>query len=86
MRISTTVTFEKRLGKLPVRLQVKFRQRMLLFVQDPQNPLLKVHALRGGLLGYSAFSVTGDYRVVYRVIAVDRIELTNIGTHSQIYK
>ncbi|MBI2634153.1 type II toxin-antitoxin system RelE/ParE family toxin [Candidatus Peregrinibacteria bacterium] len=44
-----------------------------------------MHPLKGNFVGYRAFSVTGDYRVIYRIIDTQTVKLVGIGTHSQIY-
>ena len=50
------------------QLDKRFEERLELFHQDRQNPLLKNHKLIGSMEGLRAFSVTGDIRVVYRAI------------------
>jgi len=77
--------FKKSLDKLPQEIRAKFDYRLRLFLEDPFNPLLKNHALKGKLFGFRAFSITGNYRVVYQIIDSETIELTDIGTHNQIY-
>lgn len=32
-----------------------------------------------------AFSVTGDIRVIYRMLSEDEAELFDIGSHNQVY-
>lgn len=75
--------YKKRI--LPYRnLDKKFEERLNLFIHDSKNPKLKDHKLIGSLIGLRAFSLTGDIRVVYRV--VERIvELYDIGSHNQVY-
>lgn len=65
-------------------LDKKFEDRLNLFIQDAKNPILKNHKLLGSLEGFRAFSVTGDIRVVYRIIE-GAIELYDIGSHNQVY-
>lgn len=66
------------------KLEAKFKQRLKLFITDKSNPTLKDHPLVGSKTGYRAFSVTGDYRVIYEETD-DGILLHNIGTHNQVY-
>ncbi|MBI4235533.1 type II toxin-antitoxin system RelE/ParE family toxin [Candidatus Peregrinibacteria bacterium] len=86
MKIIFTDKFKKKFEKLPSKIQEKFGGRIDIFVKTPTNPLLKVHPLRGYLIGLRAFSVTGDYRVVYRILDKDSIKLVDIGTHAQVYR
>jgi len=62
----------------------KIEEKFKLFIQNPKNPELKDHRLLGSLRGFRAFSVTGDIRVVYRIID-DIVELYDIGSHNQVY-
>ncbi len=75
--------YQKRIAGVKF-LRERTDERIALFVQDPQDPLLKDHPLKGAKAGLRAFSVTGDYRVVYEwrgnvVIFID------VGTHNQVY-
>lgn len=66
------------------KLDKKFKERLHLFIEDPLSPELKDHKLAGSLMGFRGFSVTGDVRVIYRVIG-GNIELYDIGSHNQVY-
>ncbi|MBU1703450.1 type II toxin-antitoxin system mRNA interferase toxin, RelE/StbE family [Patescibacteria group bacterium] len=85
MRIFFTSGFQKKFIKLPLNIQEQFGVRIDLFIEDSSHPSLKVHPLKGNLAGLRAFSVSGDCRVIYRLLDRDSIELISIGTHSQIY-
>ena len=86
MNIHFTSKFQKRFQKLPSKVQIRFQARFDLFIEDSSHPSLGVHPLKGNLAGFRAFSVTGDYRVIYRLLGADRIELVDIGKHSQVYE
>lgn len=60
------------------------KERLSMFITNPRHPLLHDHALKGNRSGHRSFSVTGDIRIIYRVID-DAIELLDIGTHNQVY-
>ena len=76
--------FRKRI--LPKSSLVKrFEQRLKLFKTDVSNPLLKDHSLTGEKIGFRAFSVTGDIRIIYKMID-DIAIFYDIGTHNQVYK
>lgn len=62
----------------------KFKQRLELLIQDPKNPILRDHVLKGAKSKYRSFSVTGNIRVVYERVH-DGILLQDIGTHNQVY-
>ncbi len=85
MKIIFTGQFKKGFNRIPKKIQQKFKERIDLFIQNPFHPLLKIHPLKGNMLGLRAFSVTGDYRVIYRIVSNDTVKLINIGTRAQIY-
>ena len=68
-----------------ISLKDRYLERLKLFRTDPQDPILRDHALTGELKGFRAFSINSDVRVVYFQKA-DTIHLYDIGTHNQVYK
>ena len=85
MKIAYNRAFWKKYSKLSQNVQDKFAQRLKIFIKDTRNPVLKVHPLKGTLAGYRAFSITGDYRAIYKITSLDSIKLIDIGKHGQIY-
>lgn len=65
-------------------LDKKFKERLKLFIEDKNNPVLKDHALKGRKSKYRAFSIAGDMRAVYEKVS-GGILLHDIGTHNQVY-
>lgn len=86
MNILFSDRFKTRFEKLPLKIQDKFENRLGLFMKAPSHPLLKSHPLKGNLVGFRAFSVTGDYRVIYKIIENESVKLVNIGRHAQVYE
>mgnify|MGYP001580812411 CR=1 FL=1 len=65
-------------------LDKRFGERFLMFIQNPNHPLLRDHALRGEKKGLRSFSVTGDIRVTYFI--EDNIAyFLDIGSHNQVF-
>ena len=62
----------------------KFEERLELFLEKPNEPILKDHKLIGKLNDYRSFSIGGDFRVVYRIRG-NILELYDIGSHNQVY-
>jgi addiction module RelE/StbE family toxin len=85
MKIFFTAGFAKKFKKMPAGVQRRFEERIGLFLVDAGNPVLKAHPLKGNLAGLRAFSVSGDYRAIYRLLDRDNVELVSIGKHSQVY-
>lgn len=66
------------------KLTSQFAKRLGLFISNPNNLLLKDHGLTGEKAGYRAFSVTGDVRVVYKIVE-NTIWFYDVGSHNQVY-
>ena len=85
--------FTKRFKALPQKIQVTFKERLIIFEDDQFNPILNNHSLRGKYKGYRSINVTGDIRAIYKQSlpagvgkSNDNIILfTTIGSHSNLY-
>ncbi len=78
------MSYKKRISDNP-RLVLKTAQRINLFQENSDEPLLRDHQLKGGKNNLRAFSITGDIRIIYIKISEDHIILLDIGTHNQVY-
>lgn len=85
MNVIFTDGFKKKYSRLSKKVQKQFEKRMNIFLENSGNPLLRNHPLKGNLTGLRAFSVTGDFRVIYKIIDRESIKLIDIGTHNQVY-
>lgn len=77
--------FRKRI-KPNKKLLTRFEERILLFIENSNNPVLKDHRLTGDMLGFRSFSVTGDVRVIYKYGSSGEAIFVDIGTHNQVYR
>jgi len=77
--------FEKRYAKLPEKLKKAFKVRKDLFLENPDDPRLAIHALHGAYKGYESFNVTGDVRVVFKELQKAVFIFADIGTHDELY-
>lgn len=75
--------FKKRILPYP-KLTNKFKERVSLFIKNSQHALLKNHKLIGKKREYWSFSITGDIRVIYKIIN-NTLRLYDIGSHNQVY-
>ena len=76
--------FIRQYTKLPVKIQKKFDERLAILKENPHHSLLRVHMLRGDRKPYKSMNVTGDCRALF-VTEGDKIILSEIGTHSELY-
>jgi len=77
--------FDKRLAKLPPKVQKKAIERIELFQHEPFARILDNHALVGKWTGYRSIDITGDYRAIYLPISENFAKFYAIGTHPQLY-
>ena len=85
MKALTSTKFEKEYKRLPTEIQEKFKERVRLFLSNPQDPLLNIHKLRGGKEHLKSMNVTGDYRALFTQEDKNTVIFSRIGTHSQLY-
>lgn len=76
--------FKKLYKKQPIYIQKRFIEQLDVFLDDPHDPTLNNHALRGTLRVYRSINVTGDIRAWYEV-REDTVIFLKIGSHSELY-
>ncbi|OGL29573.1 hypothetical protein A3D14_01665 [Candidatus Saccharibacteria bacterium RIFCSPHIGHO2_02_FULL_47_12] len=86
MTIRYSRKFIKQLSKQPEKIQKAFTLRLKLFQEDPLDPILRQHPLKGKLKGYYSIDVTGDVRAIYEIEGKQIYLYVMIGTHSQLYR
>jgi len=75
----------KKKVKNNIELKKKFWDSIETFSKNPFNPKLKTHKLTGKLKGLWAFSITYDYRVIFKFLNEDKVLLIDIGGHDEVY-
>jgi addiction module RelE/StbE family toxin len=78
-------SFKKQYKKLPKPFQKRFDERLALFAEDPTDPRLRVHPLKGKFAGYWSMNVNGDLRALYRHDGDEIVIFALLGTHSELY-
>lgn len=78
-------SFEKQFKTLPEKTKARFYARLQLFEQNPLDPILGNHSLKGKYLGYRSIDIRGDLRALYTQQGDQIIIFAFIGTHSQLY-
>jgi mRNA-degrading endonuclease YafQ of YafQ-DinJ toxin-antitoxin module len=67
-------------------LEPRFRALVTSLRDDPFQPRLRIHPLRGRMDGLHAISLTYQYRVILTVQITEReVILIDIGTHDEVY-
>ncbi len=85
MKVYFQKQFEKQYYKFSLPIQKQFLERLELFLEDKNNPLLRIHRLKGDKFPYVRMNVTGDVRALF-LIDDDEIIFYEFGTHSELYK
>ena len=86
MQVVFSKNFTKKYTRLNKSLKDKFKSKLDIFMVDNKNPSLNVHYLHGKYDGFYSFNVNADFRVIFRYISADLVEIVTIGTHSELYK
>ncbi len=84
MRLRTSSRLLRRAKKLREPQATMLRAALRRFANDPGDPLLRIHKLRGDLRDYWSFTVDDDLRVLFRWDG-DVAFLVNIGSHDEVY-
>jgi len=85
MKICFHKNFERQYRKLTKREQKKVQERLELFLENPFDPQLNNHPLRGKYTDYRSINTTGDLRAVYKFISEEECVFVAVGSHSKLY-
>lgn len=85
MTIRVSSKFRKTYKKLPARIKTKAKEKEKIFRNDPFHSRLDTHKLHGKYKDYWAFTIVGQYRIMFAFADSETIDFVNIGTH-EIYK
>ncbi|MCR4322523.1 MAG: type II toxin-antitoxin system mRNA interferase toxin, RelE/StbE family [Candidatus Azambacteria bacterium] len=78
--------FKRHYKKLRISEQKKCDEKIVLFMENPLDPLLHNHALGGKWGCYRSINITGDPRALYEPIGIDTALFILVNTHSNLYK
>ena len=85
MIIRFTSKFKKAYKKMPKMVKTKAEEREKIFLKNPFDARLDTHKLHGKYKEYWAFTIIGQYRIMFAFSSKEFIDFINIGTH-EIYK
>ncbi len=85
MVIRYSKNFKKQFKKLPKYAVDKFEERLNLFLQNSNNPILNNHKLHGKYKEHRSIDITGDYRLIFYKQDIS-LDLEAVGTHSELYR
>lgn len=88
MIIKYSTVFLKTLKKLDVRIRKSFKEQILLFSKNPNDPQLNNHPLKREYQGLRSIDITANWRAIYEEKHEGEEETAYfvlIGTHKQLY-
>lgn len=86
-KLYITHTFQRKLKSFLVKhpeIHEDIERTLDLLIENPFNPLLKTHRLKGKLKNHYAIYLTYEYRILF-ILEKGKIYLTNIGSHDEVY-
>ena len=73
--------FVRQYKKLPREIKDQAKNKESIFRQNPFDPQLKTHKLKGSFEGYWSFSITQKYRIIFEFQDENVIRFYSIGDH-----
>ena len=89
MEIKFSGRFRKQHDKANEKIRKAFHKRLSLFRQNPLDPQLRNHPLKGSYKGHRSINITGDWRAIYCKSKIEDGEIIIfelLGTHSELYR
>lgn len=81
MRILILPKFARQYKKLPQSIKAAAIKQEIIFREDPFDPRLRTHKLKGALDGFWSFSITYSYRIIFDFADDQTIRFYTIGDH-----
>lgn len=85
MKIYFHKNFYKHFGKLRATEKKKTQERLQLFLENPYNPILENHPLKGKYTDYRSIDITGDFRAIFKYLNENECIFVDVDTHSNLY-
>jgi len=86
LKIEYSPKFARTYKRIPLLVKKKAEEKENLFRQNPFNPKLKTHKLKGRLKNYWAFSINNQYRIIFSFISKNKVRFHTIGLHNIYYQ
>jgi addiction module RelE/StbE family toxin len=79
----------RRMAERRPKLRKELEQTLAMMVENPFNPQLETHKLKGKLAGTFACSAGYDLRIIFEFVkgveSEDAIFLIELGSHDEVY-
>ena len=88
LSIEYSPLFKKYLKQIPAAIKTAFLETRELFDENPNDPVLRNHPLRGKYAGFRSIDVTDDYRALFKIRETKKEAIVIfhfLGTHEDLY-
>jgi len=85
MNVKPSNRFKRSYIRLPANIQRLAVEKEDIFVENPFDPRLKTHKLKGKLKGFWSFSLTYSFGIVFEFANKEKAIFYDIGDH-KIYQ
>ncbi len=88
MKVVYDSDFIAKLKKTEIRVRKSFKEKILLFSEDPDNPQLNNHSLCHEYQGYRSIDITSDWRAIFKEVHMGEETVAyfiTLGTHRKLY-
>lgn len=88
MIVKYSPRFLQLLKKVNVRIRKSLKERIVIFIQNPNDLELNNHPLRDKYAGYRSIDVTADWRAIFEEIQIGENTIAyfiGLGTHKELY-
>lgn len=86
MKLDFSDKFLKEAARLPPSHKEKLADCLVILTEEPFHPLLHTKYLDGVLAGLLSFRVTRDYRVIFKFIGADQLQLMSVRHRKDAYR
>lgn len=89
MRVKYSPLFLRISKRVDVRIHKSLKQKIAIFIKNPNNAQLNNHALKDEHLGSRSIDITADWRAIYEEIQEGKDSVAyfiGLGTHDELYR
>lgn len=89
MNVKLSPEVIKKLKQSKVIIRKSFKEKILIFSKNPDDPQLDNHALTKEWQGYRGIDITSDWRAIYKETQKNEETVAYfvaLGTHDELYR
>jgi len=82
MKIIYATKFQREYRKLSADIRLATEEKEKIFKDNPFDPRLNSHKLKGNLEGFLSFSINQKYRVIFSFKTNNEVHFLSVGDHT----